>query len=401
MRILFLHNNFPGQFKHLAAAMGRDPAHEVVFGTTRKDGEIEGVRRVVHRAARGIHGETHHYLRPMEKAVIHGEAVLRMAEVLRKEGFVPDVIYGHSGWGPTLFMKDLFPEAKLLCYFEWFYHSVDSDVDFDPSVKLSADDVARIRMKNGPILIDLEQCDRGLAPTRWQQGRFPAEWRRKIDVAHDGIDTEICKPNRGARLVLPRLGIDLREFSELVTYVAWGMEPYRGFPQFIKAVSLLQERRPGLHAVVVGHDRVAYGRQRTDGKTWKQDLLESTVLDLKRLHFPGMLPYEEYLKVLQASSAHVYLTRPFILSWSMLEAMACGCLVVASRTAPVQEVIEDEANGLLVDFFSPEAIAGRIAEALDNPDKMKPIRERARQHVIDHYDQRDLLPKHLAWIRET
>jgi glycosyltransferase involved in cell wall biosynthesis len=323
-----------------------------------------------------------------------------MAEQLKARGFVPDVVYGHSGWGPTLFIKDIFPQAKLLCYFEWFYHAHGTDADFDPSDPLTADDEARIRLKNAPILIDLYSCDRGLSPTYWQRQQFPLEYHSKITVLHDGIDTNFFCPKPGAKLVLPRINLDLSQAEEIVTYVARGMEPYRGFPQFIEAVALLQERRPQCHVVIVGENRVAYGKKLPDGKTYKEVMLEKFPLDLSRVHFTGRLPYPEYLQVLQASSAHVYLTRPFVLSWSMLEVLSAGCLLVASKTAPVTEVIQDGVNGLLVDFFSPQEICDRLEKALSHPDKMAAIRAKARETILERYDLSQLLPQHLQWIQQ-
>jgi glycosyltransferase involved in cell wall biosynthesis/parvulin-like peptidyl-prolyl isomerase len=400
MRILFLHPNFPAQFRHVAGALAKDKRHQVVFGTTRRDGNLPGVSKMIYQPKREARPETHHYVRPLENAVLQGQAVYRMAEQLKARGFVPDVVYGHSGWGPTLLMKDIFPKAKLLCYFEWFYHAHGTDADFDPSEQLNGDDEARIRIKNAPILLDLYSCDRGLSPTYWQKQQFPDEYQDKIKVLHDGIDTNFFRPKPGAKLVLPRLNLDFSHVEELVTYVGRGMEPYRGFPQFIEAIYLLQQRRPQCHVVIVGEDRVAYGRTLPDGKTYKQLMLEKFPLDLSRVHFTGHLPYDEYLQVLQASSAHVYLTRPFVLSWSMMEALSTGCLVIGSNTAPVTEMIRDGVNGLLAEFFSPEEIASRIEEALNYPEKMSEIRAKARQTILEKYDLSLLLPQHLNWIQE-
>ncbi len=400
MRILFLHPNFPAQFRHIATAFAKDERNQVVFGTTRREGSLLGINKVIYNPTREARPETHNYVRPLENAVLQGQAVYRMAEQLKAKGFIPDIVYGHSGWGPTLLMKDAFPKAKLLCYFEWFYHAHGTDADFDPSESLTADDEARIRLKNAPILMDLYSCDRGLSPTYWQRQQFPLEYHNKITVLHDGIDTKFFCPKPGAKLVLPQINLDLSHVEEIVTYVARGMEPYRGFPQFIKAVALLQEQRPQCHVVIVGEDRVAYGKQLQDGKTYKQVMLEKYALDLNRVHFTGWLPYHEYLQVLQASSAHVYLTRPFVLSWSMLEVLSAGCLVIASRTAPVTEVIQDGVNGLLVDFFSPEEICDRIVEALQNPEQMAIIRAKARQKILEQYDLSLLLPQHLQWIQQ-
>lgn len=398
MRILFLHPNFPAQFRHVAGALAKDKRHQVVFGTTRREGSLPGVSKMLYQPKREVKPETHHYVRPLESAVIQGQAVYRMADQLKARGFVPDVVFGHSGWGPTLLMKDIFPKAKLLCYFEWFYHAHGTDADFDPSEQLSPDDEARIRIKNAPILLDLYSCDRGLSPTNWQKQQFPAEYQDKIKVLHDGIDTNFFRPKPGAKLVLPRINLDLSHVEELVTYVGRGMEPYRGFPQFIEAIYLLQQRRPQCHVVIVGEDRVAYGRTLPDGKTYKQLMLEKFPLDLSRVHFTGHLPYEEYVQVLQASSAHVYLTRPFVLSWSLMEALSTGCLVVGSNTAPVTEMIQDGVNGLLAEFFSPEEIASKIEEALNHPDQMREIRAKARQIIVENYDLSLLLPQHLNWI---
>lgn len=400
MRILFLHPNFPAQFRHLAAALAKSSSNQVFFGTIRREGSIPGVNKVLYQPKREARPETHHYVRPLENAVLQGQAVFRMAEQLKSVGFVPDVVYGHSGWGPTLFVKDIFPQARLLCYFEWFYHAHGSDADFDPSEPLSADDEARIRIKNAPILQDLYSCDRGLSPTYWQHQQFPSEFQSKINVLHDGIDTDFFRPQPGAKLVLQSCQLDLSHVDEIVTYATRGMEPYRGFPQFMETVALLQQRRPNCHVVVVGENRVAYGKRLSNGQTYKDLMLEKFPIDQSRIHFTGWLPYPEYLQVLQASSVHVYLTRPFVLSWSLLESLSTGCLVVGSRTAPVMEVITDGVNGLLADFFSPEEICSRIEEALNQPEKMAHIRVKARETVQEYYNLADLLPRHLQWIEK-
>jgi glycosyltransferase involved in cell wall biosynthesis len=400
MRILFLHPNFPAQFRHLATVLAKDPKNQVVFGTARQEGSLPGVHKVLYKESRQPHPQTHHYVRPLENAVLQGQAVYRVAQQLKTEGFVPDVVYAHSGWGPGLFVKDIFPRAKYCCYFEWFYHAHGTDADFDPTEPLNADAEARIRVKNAPILLDLYSCDRGLSPTNWQRQQFPGEYRSKIKVLHDGVDTTVFKPKPEAKLVLPSVNLDLSHVDEIVTYVGRGMEPYRGFPQFMEAVALIQQRRPNCHVVVVGEDRVAYGKPLPDGKTYKQLMLEKLSLDLSRLHFTGSLPYGQYLQVLQASSAHIYLTRPFVLSWSMLEAMATGCLIVGSNTAPVKEVIKDGQNGLLVDFFSPEDIATRVDEVLKHRDRMNAIRIQARETIVKNYDLAKLLPQHVRWLSQ-
>ena len=401
MKILFLHPNFPAQFRHLATVLGQDSNNTVVYATNRSEGRIKGVNKVLYAKSRTARPETHHYVRPLENAVLEAQAVYRVAQKLIDQGFYPDLVYGHSGWGPTLFMKDIFSRATLLCYFEWYYNAYGSDASFDPSDPINADDEARIRIKNAPILLDLVSCDRGLSPTAWQRAQFPSEFQSKLKVHHDGIDTDYFKPIPGAKLFLPRINLDLTDVPEIVTYVARGMEPYRGFPQLIETISLLQQKRPQCHFVIVGKDRVAYGKSLPDGKTYKEAMLEKIPLDMNRVHFTDLLPYNEYLQVLQASSVHIYLTRPFVLSWSMLEALSTGCLIVASDTAPVTEVIEDNVNGLLVNFFDPQQICDRAIEALDNPEKMATIRTQARETILERYDLAKLLPQHLQWIKDS
>lgn len=408
MRILFLHPNFPAQFRHLAIALAQYPHNEVIFGTKEKQAVIPGVKKVIYEVSREPAEQTHHYLRNLESAVLEGQGCYRMALELKKSGFYPDIIYAHSGWGIGLFMKDLFPKAKYLCYFEWFYHAHGSDADFDPDDPLDADTEAKIRIKNAPILIDLASCDAGLTPTLWQKQQFPPEFHGKLKVIHDGIDTKFFQPHPQTKLIINTPNsptkeqiLDLSSVEEIVTYVSRGLEPYRGFPQFMEAVALLQQQRPYTHVVIVATDRVAYGKTLPNGQTYKQLMLEKLELDLSRIHFTGHLPYSQYLKVLQASSVHVYLTRPFVLSWSLLESMATGCAIVASNTLPVQELIKDQFNGFLVNFFQPQAIAENINMVLDNLDslKIKSVKENARKTISDFYDLENLLPVHLHWLK--
>jgi glycosyltransferase involved in cell wall biosynthesis len=285
-----------------------------------------------------------------------------------------------------------------MCYFEWFYNMYGSDMDFDKQAVQNIDDMARIRIKNSSILVELYSCDRGLSPTNWQRSQFPKEFHDKISVMHDGVDTDYFVPDPVAKLVIPNL--DLSGVDEIVTYVARGMEPYRGFPQFMESLVYLQEQRPNCHAVIVGSERVCYGRALPNNQTFKQLMLDKLPnLDLSRIHFTGSLPYNQYLKVIQASSVHVYLTYPFVLSWSAIESMSTGCLVLGSDTQPVREVITDGENGLLVDFFNPKAVADRISEVLNHPTQMAELRVKARQTVLDRYALKDLLPKQLEMIK--
>jgi glycosyltransferase involved in cell wall biosynthesis len=397
MRILFIHNNFPAQYRHIILALSEQANHQLGFITQSQGQELPGIAKLIYEPSRQPSENIHRYLHQFEKAVLNGQAVFRVLQQLKTRGFVPDVVCAHTGWGGGMFVKDIYPDTQLLLYCEWFTRSFGAEFNFDPAFPTSVDDTLNYRVSNAAMLVDLEACDGCIAPTEWQKSRFPDAYHPHINVLHDGIDTEYFRPQPGAKLALPNL--DLTGAAEIVTYVARGMDSYRGFPQFIEAIALVLRRRPQCHVVVVGEDRVAYGPPPPGGKSYKDAMLAKVPLDLSRVHFTGGLQYRHYLNVLQASSVHVYLTRPFVLSWSLLESMATGCLLVASNTAPVREAIEHGVNGLLVDFFDIHAIADRLEEALDKQERLAPLREAARQTIVGRYALAALLPRHLALLR--
>ena len=394
MRLLFVHKHFPGQFLHLALTFAAQPDNEVVFLSAEDGISIPGIRAIRVQPSRASASPTHNLVQPFENAVLLGQATYNACAKLRDEGFIPDLIYAHAGFGPGLFLRDAFPGAPIIGYFEWFYNAAGSGGNFRLPNDMADDEALRTRTNNANLLLDLVQCDRGICPTAFQMDQFPQEFHDKLHVIHEGIDATFYSPDRRGRLSLD--GIQLGDDAEIVTYAARGMEPCRGFPQFIRAIATLQRLRPRLHAVIVGEDTVVYGKRRSDDKSWKEAmLLELPDLDLDRTHFTGTLPIQLYRKVLRASHAHVYLTAPFMLSCSLLEAMAIGCTVVGSATAPVCEVIQDGETGLLADFVDPFRLAGRIGEALDNPDKALRIGSAARDYIVEHYDLASILPPHL------
>jgi len=398
MRFLLTHPNFPSQLRSVAQVLAANPNHEVRFLTNTDNGEIAGVKKIIYKPKRDPAPQTHHYLRGYEQAILHGQAAYMACMEAKNQGFVPDLIFGHAGWGPTLFLKDVFPRTPMGLNFEWFYHAHGTDCDFDPADPINADDEARIRTKNATLLADLAACDGGVCATRFQYEQFPVHLRSNLVIGHEGIDTNFFKPNPGGKLVLANGKLDLSGVDEIVTYATRGMEPYRGFPQFIEAAHLLQKARPNAHVVIAGDNRVAYGKQAPNGKTWKDLYMEKFPLDPARTHFVGSLPYGEYVKLLQCTKAHIYLTRPFVLSWSMLEAMSCGALVVGSNTPPVQEVITDGINGLMVDFFKPDQLAAALDRVLAKPREFDQMREKARQTVVAKYDMTSCLRQKLAWL---
>ncbi|MDD3436376.1 MAG: glycosyltransferase [Candidatus Gastranaerophilales bacterium] len=390
MNILFLHKNFPAQFKHILNELAKASGNKIFFITQNDTVQISGVNKIVYK----IHERTDYppHISPYAQAVLHAQAAANLAIQLKQSGFKPDVIYGHS-WGQAMFMKDVFPDVPLICYFEWFYNAEGGDIGFDGKI-LNEIGRTKIRCKNANLLMDLTFCDVGITPTNWQKSQFPKEFHSKIKVIHDGIDTDICKPNENATF----LGLTTKD--EVITYATRGMEPYRGFPQFMQAVERLMKKRPNLHVIIAGEDRVFYGAQPQQG-TYKEFVLDKLNFDMQRLYFTGTLPFDEYLKLLQISSVHVYLTYPFVLSWSILEAMACGCCVAASNTPPVLEVIKDNYNGLLFDFYNINQMVEKLEYVLDNREEVKTLKGNACKTILENYALKDLLPRHIDLVYKS
>lgn len=397
MNILFLHRNFPAQFRYIAPFLANNPNNNVVFVTNNKTVNFPNIKKVVYELKREIPEDCHRYLRFYEEAIIHGQSVAEELIKLKNQGFQPDIIYGHS-WGQTLFVKDIFPEVPVLCYFEWFYNAVGGDIGFDGKTP-NVDELAKLRIKNSHILIDLYSCDAGISPTKFQAKQFPKEFQHKIKVMHDGIDTDFCKPDDKAKFYVKEKNLTLTKNDEVVTYATRGMEAYRGFPEFMQAVAILLKKRPNLQVVIAGEDRVCYGA-RLMGTTYKKMMLEKLDLDLNRVHFVGSLPFSDYVNLLQISSAHVYLTYPFVCSWSLLDSMSCGCPIVASATEPVMEFIENDKEGLLFDFYNIQEQAEKIEFALDNKDYMQKLRVQARLKIEEQYALKKLLPMHVEYLNE-
>jgi len=397
MKILFIHRNFPAQFLNLVYYLAENPDNKIFFITAREENNIKNVNKIVYKIDNKINSNTHTYLKDYEDWILHGQAVAKSLIELRRQGFVPDIIYAHN-WGEDLFIKDVYPEVPLLSYLEWYTNPYNSDLDFNKEKKLSFDNLCQIRIKNSPKLINLTSCDHGITPTYWQLQQYPEIFHHKISVIPDGVCTNFFHPNPETKVVIPEINLDLSHVKEIVTYATSGMEPYRGFPQFMEAASIIQKHRPDCHIVVAGHDSSFYSEIRSDGKSYKEYMLENLSLDLSRIHFTGFLSYISYSKLLQASNVHIYLTYPYVLSWSLLESMATGCLVIGSDTAPVREVIKDGENGLLADFFSPAQIADKVDEAFSNPEKMKIIKEKARKTIQENYNIQNLLFEQIQLI---
>jgi len=406
MRLLFIHQNFPGQFKFLAPALAADPANDVVAMTMQDSPvrEWQGVKLVRYAAAKGSTPNIHPWLIDFETKVIRAEACFRAALRLKEQGFSPEAIVAHPGWGESLFLKDVWPKAKLGIYCEFFYRLVGADMNFDPEFPHEdPGEVCRLRLKNLNSLLHFEIADAGISPTFWQASTFPEPFRSKITVVHDGIDTDAIAPNPNIGLTLNK-SLALTRSDEVITFVNRNLEPYRGYHIFMRSLPEILKRHRHAHVMLVGGDDVSYGAKPESSQKWR-DIFANEVHpripdeSWARVHFLGNVPYNIFIALLQISTVHVYLTYPFVLSWSLLEAMSTGCAIVASDTAPVREAIRHDETGRLVDFFDIPSIANAVCSLLDDPPTRARLGQNARAFARENYDLKTVcLPRQLEWV---
>lgn len=401
--ILFIHQNFPGQFRHIAPALANHGHQVHALAITGQ--ATPGVSLHSYRPSKGSSTSIHPLASEFETKVIRAEACGQAMLQLKANGLMPDLVIAHPGWGEALFVKDVWKQASLLSFLEFYYATSGTDVGFDPELsKQGFFEDARLRVKNANNLLSLEISDFGLSPTNWQKQSHPQWTQDRIQVIFDGVDCDILKPNPSVRLNLKREtgeSFSLTSKDEIITFVNRNLEPYRGYHSFMRALPKILAARPNARVLIVGGDGVSYGAKAPEGKTWKQIFLDEVKsrIDLERVQFLGNVPYPIFTQLLQLSSCHVYLTYPFVLSWSCIEALSTGCLVIGSDTGPVREVIEHGVNGLLVDFFNYEAIADAVIRSLSDPASFIRMRQNARASAKDNYDLRSVcLPKQLALI---
>ena len=414
--LLFIHQNFPGQFKHLAPALVQK-GHEVKALCWGQGDPQDWQGITLHRycAERGSSRGIHPWLTDLETKVIRAEACLQSAKCLADSGFQPDAIIAHPGWGESLFLQQVWPHVLIGIYSEFHYAEMGADVGFDPEFREPDPllEPCRLRLKNVNNLLHFSIASAGISPTHWQASTFPEPFRSHITVIHDGIDTSKLTPNPEAKIQLTTTSgnqLELSRAHEVITFVNRNLEPYRGFHIFMRALPTLLRERPDAHVVIVGGDDVSYGSkpdpEHYGHRSWR-DIFAAEVrhtisdADWKRVHFLGRIPYPAFVQMLQVSSVHVYLTYPFVLSWSLLEAMSLGCAIVASDTSPVREVIEHDHTGSLVDFFDHEQLAASIIHLLNNPAERDRLGRAARAHAVAHYDLHShCLPRQIAWVEQ-
>lgn len=397
MIIIFIHQNFPAQYVHIARHLAAQPENQVYFITQESHNEMAGVRKIVYSPTLPPVSTCHPYTVTFDTAVRTGTEVMHACLGLRDSGVIPDLVVGHCGWGETLFVKEVFPNVPVLSYFEFFYYPDGADVGFDPEFAArAAGDSARLQVRNAVSRLSFAESDWGHTATAWQRSLFPVAMQARISTLHEGVDTDRIKPDPKAWIKLGRENIRLTRKDRVITYVARNLEPYRGFHVFMRAMPEILRRCPDVHVLIVGGDGLSYSNPPPYGATYREMLLAEVGdrLDLSHIHFLGQVPFETYLNVLQVSSVHVHLTYPFVLSWSFLEAMSAGCLVVGSATPPVLEVLRDRENGLTVNFFAIHEICDRVEEALNHPGRMREMRKAARATALRDFDvQKVTLPR--------
>lgn len=389
MDILFLHGNYPAQFRTQSRALAADSAHRVVFATERDpvpQAEIVPGLRIAHYAThRAPSSKTHPYLTSSENAVLHGQAVLRCLLRLQNQGFQPALVIYHAGRGLGLFLRNLLPESTLVAYCEWYFKPADlpwlsGSADFDASL--------RIGLRNSTMLLELAEADLAVVPTTWQRQQFPGLVQERLQVIFDGIDTSYFQPGP-AQTPLPELVIQpegesnpvrLDSDAVVISYTTRGMEPIRGFPEFLRSLPPLLEAIPQLQVVVAGRDRQAYSYPApSHGGSWKEHLLAELgdFEGRERLHFTGLIPYRQLRALMQRTDLHIYFSRPYVTSWSLFEAAACGAPIMMN-TGPATTGVLPGAAFATLDLDDSAAIPATLKTALERSLKKRGEQRQSR-----------------------
>lgn len=402
MNILFVHQNFPGQYREILAHLAAMRCHRIVFLTQRRGvAPPPGVALAHYRPDQGGQAPGHPLAGDFARQMAVGHAAHRRCRELARDGFQPDIVIGHPGWGELAFLKEVWPDAPILAYLEYYYRAEGGPADFDPEFPPAPELALRMKARNAINHFCLPDIAVAQSPTRWQLETYPRQFRDRAYCCHDGIRCDRLGPDATARLGLGRLDEPLRPGDEVVTFVARDLEPTRGFHSFMRSLALVLERRPHARAVIVGGNGASYGARSAHqgGYRGAMEAELGDAIDWGRVHFLGRVSYESFRRIIQVSRCHVYLTAPFVLSWSLLEAMAMGARIVASDVAPVREVIEHGTTGWLADFFSPRDLTDRITAVLADPQDHDALAKAARERVEARYDfNHRCLPIHLENI---
>jgi len=406
MNFLFIHQNFPGQFCHLASKLAEQGHQVIALGINQADPNkplSDKVKHIRYKLTKGTTKGIHHLASEVETKVIRGEAVANVCAQLKEKGFTPDLIYGHPGWGELLFVKTVYPDVPLVCFQEYFYNEEGYDANFDMEFATvrNWNIKSQMIMKNAYLYLTLEQSDWNVSPTHFQAGTYPDKWKHKFSIIHDGVNEKVAKPSKENISIKLKDGTTLTRKNKIITFINRRLEPYRGFHTFVRSIPHIQRQNPDAHIVIIGGDKgTSYGAPCPKGE-WKEQFLKEIEgqYDPSLVHFTDMITHDTFIKFMQITSCHVYLTYPFVLSWSLLEAMACEAPIVGSNTAPVEEVIKNGSNGMIVDFFSPTDIADTVTEMIKNKPIAAAFGKNARQTILDKYTLDECLNKQLNLIK--
>ena len=414
MHIMYVHQNFPAQFGHIAGHLVKNKGWKCTFVSETPAGVVDGIQKVQYKLFGGATKSNHFCSRTFENTVWHCDGVYKALKA--RPDIKPDLIVGHSGFGSTLFLRELYPDVPIINFFEYYYraHDVNSDMDFRKDLGWATEEVKYLRSmcRNAMILLDMQTCDAAYVPTKFQKSRFPVEYLDKLQVMFDGVDRGIyhgyneslrrAAADRGG--VRRIAGLEIPYNTRVVTYVSRGFESMRGFDIFMKSAKLIYQQYPDVVILVIGTDRIAYGgdEQYLGGKkSFKEFVLGQDDYDLTKIQFIGRVSPVELGRVLASTDLHIYLTVPFVLSWSMMDAMSCGAVVLGSDTAPVKEMIRDGENGLLADFFNPAAFAEKAVKVLQDPAAFRHLGKAAEEMVMRDYSLEALLPRMLKLYEDT
>ena len=407
--IIFIHQNFPAQYKHLAPLLAQNKNYDV-HSMSLADFTSEGVDHHKYVLEAGNTKGIHPLAQEFEAKIIRANSLHKVAVEMKNDGIMADLIIAHPGWGESLFVKNVWPNAKVISYLEFFYYSNNADVDFDPEFKFDNQFLAnKLSARNAPIVLDLYQSDHVVTPTEFQASLAPETFRDKLTIIHEGIDTELLKRNDDIKIDIN--GNVLTNDNKIVLYIARNLEPYRGYHSFIRSIPGVLKNHPDAYILVVGGHDVSYGHKPPEGKNFSDIFFKEVKDNLnkkernifeKQVLFLGWLDYEKLIKLMQICTTHVYLSYPFVLSWSLLESMSCESIIIGSNTKPVKEVIKHNKTGLLVDFFDYKEISNAISSVLSSPKGFEKIRKSARDLIIDKFDLHKVsIPKYLELIERA
>ena len=406
-KILFLHQNFPGQYKHLAPELAKIKRYDVytlsldstnTYSLEDLKNSLKNITHYKYSITQSNAPGVNRLAIEFETKMIRASAVLKRALELKEDGFEPDLLIIHPGWGEGFVLKEVWPHSKVINYFEFYYNTKDSDVDFDlkedSRPNYDIDLRTRLVARNAPFLSACNQSDFMISPTKFQKSTAPIEYQNKIKVIHDGIDTAALTSKPDASITLTSESNTnkkktLTRKNKIIAFVNRNLEPYRGYHSFMRSLPQVIEKHPDAYILIVGGSDVSYGAKPKGDLSYKDlfyNEIKDKIPDNNNIIFLGFVKYNLLISILDIASVHVYLTYPFVLSWSMLESMALGGLVLGSKTSPVEEVINHNKNGLLVDFFDHKSISKNINSILDNPKKYKSMRAEARKTIIKDYD---------------